>query len=302
MKRRVVLAALLLGGGVAVFLLQRSGASAPITPRPLLYLLADTQREAERIPLALTRVSDAEEMKAGEELARESGLLSSKEMSVDDVRITEYLNNVGTAVAKDVQRKAIRYHFYLDGNKNWVNACSLPGGYIIVGRGLLEFLQSEDELAAVLGHEITHVDNRHAIERLQYKLASRKLGLEEIYQLGSPAVELFKAGYTKEQELEADRLGLELAVEAGYSPAGSVNLMQRFEKLEALYQQGRAGSPIEEIAEVPFDAIEEYFRSHPPASDRRSALQIEIREKNWNELAPVRPLATRSPESTLERR
>jgi predicted Zn-dependent protease len=293
MKRRVILAVLLLSGAVALFLLQRSGASAPISARPLIYLVADTEREAERIPLALTRVSDAEEMKAGMEVAEEDGLFSRRDLSADDLSNAEYLNKVGTSIASHALRRGIRYRFFFDGNKNWVNACALPGGYVIVGRGLLHLMQSEDELAAVLGHEITHVDNRHAIERLQYELASRKLGLEGIYQLGRNAVEIFKAGYTKQQELEADRVGLELAVEAGYSPAGILKLMERFERLEAQYQQRRAGSPIEEIAEVPISALEEYFRSHPPASERKAALEREVRARNWSEAVAERPLAIR---------
>ncbi len=289
MTRRVILAMLLLGGAVALFLLQRSGASAPISARPLIYLVADSEREAERIPLVLTRVSDPEEMRLGMELAQEQGLYSR----ADELSDVAYLNTVGTAVASHVQRRAIKYHFFLDGNKYWVDACALPGGYIIVGRGLLDLMQSEDELAAVLGHEIAHVDNRHAIERLQYQLASQKLGLDGIYQLGRPAVEIFKAGYTKEQELEADRAGLELAVEAGYSPAGVLKLMDRLQSLEAQYQQPRAGSPIEEIAGVPVSALQEYFRSHPPTSERKAALEREIRARNWNEAAPERPLAIR---------
>jgi predicted Zn-dependent protease len=289
-KRRLILAALLLSGSVSLFFLQRSKATAGVTPRPLLYLVADSEREAERIPLALTRVSDAEEIQAGERLARQEGLVP-RPLNAGTLDITEYLNKVGEAVANHVQRRAIPYQFYLADNDYWVNACALPGGYIVVGRGLLKLMQSEDELAAVLGHEITHVDDRHAIERLQYELASRKLGLGGVYVLGRPAEEIFKAGYTKEQELEADRGGLELAVEAGYSPAGIINLLQRFEKLEAHSQEQSPGSPIGEIAQLPFGALQEYFRSHPPASDRIAALEIEIRSRNWNGSAPVRPLA-----------
>jgi predicted Zn-dependent protease len=290
-KRRVILAALLLSGSIALFLLQRSGATAPVTPRPLLYLLADSEREAERIPLVLTRVSDAEEIQTGEELAREDGLLRPRQLSAEERSVTEYLNKVGTAVASRVQRRAISYHFHLANDDYWINACALPGGHIIVGRSFLKFMESEDELAAVLGHEITHVDNRHAIERLQYELASRKLGLQGIYQLGRPAEAIFKAGYSKEQELEADRGGLELAVEAGYSPAGIIKLMQRFQKLEEQSRQQAPGSPIGEIVQLPLAALQEYFRSHPPAADRIATLEIEIRARNWNESAPVRPLA-----------
>ena len=291
MIRRVILSVLLLIAGIALFLLQRSKATARISARPLLYLLADAQRETERIPLALTRVSDEEEMKVGNEVAQEYGLFTKKASSPDSVNITVYLNKVGTAVAAHVQRPAIRYRFFLEENKYWVNACALPGGYVIVGRGLFDLLQSEDELAAVLGHEIAHVDNRHAIERLQYHLASKKLGLEEVYQLGETAIDVFHAGYTKEQELEADRLGLELAVRAGYSPAGGVNLMNRFEKLEDQFQQQRAGTPIQEIAGIPIGALGEYFQSHPPAFERKAAMEAEIRSKDWVATFPIRPIA-----------
>jgi predicted Zn-dependent protease len=287
--RRAVLAAILIGGACALFVLQRSRASAPISPRPLLYLVADTEREAERIPLALTRVSDEEESEAGEKIAREEGLIPRKGGSAEEGQITAYLNLVGSQVAAHTQRRAIRYRFYLADDKTWVNACALPGGYIIVGRGLLNLMQSEDALAAVLGHEIAHVDNRHAIERLQYELASEKLGLADVYRLGRPAVAIFQAGYTKEQELEADRVGLEFAVEAGYSPAGILQLMEKFEKLEAQGAQ-EAGSPVGEMAGLPLAALQEYFRSHPPAVERKAALESEIRERGWNASAPVRAL------------
>jgi beta-barrel assembly-enhancing protease len=268
-----------------------SGAArARQSARPLLYLVADTERESERIPLTLTRVSDEEESAAGERIAREEGLEQPRELSPEDARITAYVNGVGSMVAAHVHRSGIRYRFYLSNDKSWVNACALPGGYIIVGRGLLNLLQSEDALAAVLGHEIAHVDNRHAIERLQYELVSQKLGLEDVYHLGRPAVQIFQAGYTKEQELEADRVGLEFAVEAGYSPAGIMQLMDDFEKLEAQSAAAPARSPIDEIAGVPLAALEEYFRSHPPATERKAALENEIQAMGWNQSVPVRPL------------
>src|SRR6185437_177945 len=172
------------------------------------------------------------------------------------------------------------------------NAYALPGGYVVVGRGLLEWIASEDELAAVLGHEIAHVDDRHSIARLQYELASRKLGLGDLYALGAPAVDLFKAGYAKDQELEADRDGLGFAVAAGYSPVGALDLMKRFEKLESDYSE-HAASPIGEFAEVPFSALVEYFRSHPPAAERLAMLQREIGANGWNTGRPVRPFEIR---------
>lgn len=293
MTKRWGFLALVVAGCALLYSLQRSQASAPFTPSPLLYLLADAQREAERIPLAVTRVSDRDEIMVGEQIARDYGLTSPRSDDADAVRISEYLNSVGTEVANHVQRKAIRYHFYLQDDKNFVNAFSLPGGHIVVGRGLLELIESQDELAAILGHEIAHVDDRHAIARLQYEMASRKIGLSEVYQLGKPAVEIFEAGYTKDEELEADRVGLGLAVAAGYSAAGGVSLMKRFQRLEPKGTQ-RANSPVEEFAQVPFDALLEYFRSHPPAAERLAALQTEIAARGYDPLQTTRPLAIRS--------
>lgn len=286
MNRRVLPAILLLVGSAALFLLQRNRATTAVTPRPLLYLLADTQREAERIPLAVTRVSDADEIKEGQRVALGYGLLSPRPLNEDEKAIRDYLNYVGALTAAHVQRRDIPYHFYLQ--DHIVNAYALPGGHVVVGRGLLELLESEDELAAILGHEIAHVDNRHSIEKLQYELASRKLGLGGLYQLGSPAVQIFEAGYTKEQEFEADRVGLDLAVAKGYSPVGGVNVMKRFEKLEAEYS-GKEATPLEGLTSVPFSALTEYFRSHPPASERRTALQAQIVARHWGDSTALRP-------------
>jgi beta-barrel assembly-enhancing protease len=296
--RRLILAAILIAGCVALYFLQRAKSEAPISPAPVLYLVADTEREASRIPLVLTRISDEEENQIGAQIAKEYGLTDlhrfDNDKTGDDENIEHYLNTVGDLLTPQVQRPKIQYHFYLDDNPYLVNAFALPGGSIVVGRGLLNLLESEDELAAVLGHEITHVDDRHTIERLQYELAAKKYGLGVFYQLGRPAVEIFQAGYSKEQELEADRVGLDIAVSRGYSPEGGIALMKRLEKLEAEESDPnrRAGSSIEEIAQVSIDSLGQYFQSHPAASERLAAMQSEITSQGWPE-TPQRPLAIR---------
>jgi predicted Zn-dependent protease len=296
--RRIILAVILIAGCAALYFLQRAKSEAPISPAPVLYLVADTEREASRIPLVLTRISDDEENRIGAQIAREYGLTDphrfDNDKSGDAENIEHYLNTVGYLLTPQVQRPKIQYHFYLDDNPYLVNAFALPGGSIVVGRGLLNLLESEDELAAVLGHEITHVDDRHSIERLQYELAAKKYGLSVFYQLGRPAVEIFQAGYSKEQELEADRVGLDIAVSRGYSPKGGIALMKRLEKLEAEQSDPnrRAGSPIEEIAQVSVDSLGQYFQSHPAASERLAAMQSEITSQGWPE-TPQRPLAIR---------
>lgn len=298
MTRRIIRAAILIAGCAALYFLQRAKSEAPISPAPVLYLVADTEREASRIPLELTRISDEEENQIGAQIAKEYGLTDphrfDNDKSGDAENIERYINTVGHQLTPQVQRPEIQYHFYLDDNPYLVNAFALPGGSIVVGRGLLNLLESEDELAAVLGHEITHVDERHSIERLQYELAAKKYGLGVFYQLGRPALEIFQAGYSKEQELEADRAGLDIAVSRGYSPEGGIALTKRFEKLEAEESDPnrRAGSPIEEITQVSVDSLGQYFQSHPAASERLAAMQSEITSQGWPE-TPQRPLAIR---------
>ena len=292
MARRIALIALLLAGGAVLFLLQRHKVTTPITPRPLLYLVADGEREAERLPLEVTEVSDQEEIRVGTQMSAGVCRGQLQNRDIEFAQIRTYVTQVGEAVARNVNRQGIHYTFCIDDSPSFVNAYALPGGYVVIGRGLLSLLESEDELAFILGHEIAHVDDRHAIERVQYKLASRKLGLESVYQLGAPIQMLYEAGYSKEQEQEADRDGLNLAHEAGYSAKGALDAMTRFENIDQ-EMHSAAGSPIEEFASVPFQSLEEYFRSHPPAAERRQALEQIIASHSWNASAAVRPYALR---------
>jgi len=291
--RRIVAIGLLLAGGVALLALQRRLVTTEITPRPLLYLVADTEREAERIPLALTRVSGREENQIGQELARSYGLTPAVHKDADAQRIAAYVQEVGKRLTANVKRKEIQYRFFYKDEPDFVNAGALPGGQIVIGRGLLELLESEDELAAILGHEVAHVDERHAIERLQYEVQSRKIGMRGLYRLGQIGVVLFQMGYTKEKEDEADRVGLGLTVRAGYSPAGAVEVMKRFDRLFG-GQARTATSPVEELAGMPLRSLREYFRSHPPARERIATLEKEIRARGYNAAQALKPLGVRA--------
>lgn len=292
MARRAALILLLLAGGSVLFLLQRHKVTVPISPAPALYLVADAEREAERIPHDVTRVSDTEEMRIGAQMSQFTCRGLGEHPDPERVKIHEYVTQVGQSLTSNVLRTGIRYTFCVDDSPYLVNAYALPGGYVVIGRGLLSLLESADELAFILGHEISHVDERHAIERVQFQLASRKLGVEGIYQLGSPIQLLIEAGYTKEQEQEADRDGLGLAHDAGYSVKGALDAMRRLEKIDHDLRES-PGSPIEEFANMPFQSLQEYFRSHPPAAERRQYLEQIIASRNWNPNATVRPYALR---------
>ena len=167
-----------------------------------------------------------------------------------------------------------------------INAFALPGGHVYVGGGLLAIMDSEDELAAVIGHEIEHIDHYHCADRVQQEQALRKIPLGGLVAI---PIEVFEAGYRKDQELEADREGTRLAVQAGYSANGAIRM---FETLAQLYKeyQAQAKSPQEELSQVAEQTLEGYFRSHPLPSERIAQVQKMIASEGWT-ARPERDLA-----------
>ena len=87
---------------------------------------------------------------------------------------------------------------------------------------LLDLMTTEDELASVLAHELEHIDHYHCVERVQVAANLKNLNLEVLGELLQLPFSVWEAGYQKDEELEADREGIFLAVEAGYSPYGAV--------------------------------------------------------------------------------
>ena len=182
--------------------------------------------------------------------------------------------------------RKLPYKFHYIPDQSFVNAFALPGGHVYVGAGLLALMDSEDELASVLGHEMEHIDHYHCAERVQQEQALRKIPLGGLFAI---PVEVFEAGYSKDQELEADREGTRLAVQAGYSANGAIRMFETFERLYQEYQT-RARTPQEELSDVAQQTIAGYFRSHPLPSERIEQIQKLIASEHW-ELKPERDLA-----------
>jgi predicted Zn-dependent protease len=147
----------------------------------------------------------------------------------------------------------------------------------LIGAGLLSYMDSEDELAAVLGHEIEHVDHYHCAERVQRELAMRKLPLGNLIDI---PIEVFEAGYSKDQEMEADREGTRLAVESGYSSGGALRMFETFQRLYE-QTQARAKTPEGELNQVALETLEGYFRSHPLASERIEQIKTLTASEHW---------------------
>jgi predicted Zn-dependent protease len=220
-------------------------------------LWSDTIRDADQPGLRLTRLSAGEEMRLG------TDLLQTMPWTEDPSAKTR-LVRVAQPMLPHVHRGDITYQFHVV-RAPMINAFALPGGQVLVTDALLGFVQSDSELAEVLGHEMAHVDLRHAVEHYQYQ-----------YRLGS-LVELFHRlatmPYSVDQELDADAEGLRLSIAAGYDPAAGPALFTRMQQQFHETASPHATTPAGELAHSLGDALAAYFRSHPPSEERARRLR-----------------------------
>jgi predicted Zn-dependent protease len=270
----------------ALYVAQRRPQSPPVSSNAIVEVAADVQRDVSRVPMRVTRMSDDQEIQVGNELAAryvsESGTLSPAQLALQ-----RYVVRVGGAVALHAKRK-LPHQFHLIPSHDMINAFALPGGHVFVGEGLLDMMMSEDELASVLAHELEHIDHYHCAERVQVETQARQLHLGVLGELAQLPIALWQAGYSKDQELEADREGLLLAVSASYSPFGMVRLLEKFSRMEQEYVI-HARSPEQELSQLAVQSLGGYFRSHPPTSERLAQANHVIESEKWQDRKQLKP-------------
>ncbi len=214
-------------------------------------------------------------------LARSGGLH-------DDPALAAYIGEIGARLAAVSEMPALDFRFTVL-NSPVVNAFALPGGYVYVSRGLVALAGSEAELAGVLAHEIGHVTARHAAQRYsRHVLTSFGVDLLDVVSIGKLAgkaqseADAYLQAYTREQELEADRLGLRYMRRAGYdikAVAGFLDKLTAYQALEArLRRLPDAGAEIDIMATHPRTAARleeviglEFETPQEPAREGREA-------------------------------
>ena len=286
MRYRAALAAIFVFVAAALIWSETRKIQAPISPEPILNFVADTQRELTRLPVAFAPLPDSKEIELGNELEKLYAGQWTEETADGQTRaIRNYIQQVGAREAAHAHRK-LPYRFHYIPDLDFTNAFALPGGPVFIGGGMIALMDTEDELAAVLGHEIEHIDHYHCAERAQVEAALQRVPLGDLVAV---PVEVFVAGYSKDQELEADREGARLAIATGYSPLGAIRM---FEALERLYptEKNAASNPAEEASDIAWKTLAGYFRSHPPNAERIDEIQKLIARDRLSVPQQMKPL------------
>jgi len=173
---------------------------------------------------------------------------------LDNPALQAYVDQVGQRLAQKSHRPNLKWHFTVVDSPE-VNAFALPGGYVYITRGIMAYLNSEAQLAGVVGHEIGHVTARHGVRQQSAATAvsvgavlgsilvpglNNQAGASLLQTLG----QALTAGYGREHELESDRLGAEYLAKDGYSPQAMIEVIgvlkdQELFDAELAKQEGR---------------------------------------------------------------
>lgn len=224
--------------------------------------------------------------------ARDAAVLAERLPIVHDSAIQAYITTLGERIASHTRRARLDWHFYVV-NSDEVNAFSLPGGWVYVDRGVIERARRMDELAGVLGHEIGHVVDRHAVRELQAMQATQAgvaITCSLTRSCGHAITRLaltaggtaLLARYSRNDEEEADEEAVKNVVGAGIDPRGIVDLFEvllrerqsRPTTVDAWFgthplEESRIADTRALIADIDTTTLDELQRDGPPYQEFR---------------------------------
>lgn len=203
-------------------------------------------------------IGTQQEIELGKGVARD---LEKKYGLVNDPELQARVAKIGARIVAVSDRKDLPYTFKVLNSKE-VNALAVPGGYIYLFKGLVDYMPSDQELAGIIGHEVGHVVKRHTVVQIERSLAVGVLfailfGNNSSAILGDLIASALMSGYSRGAEREADQQGVMLTMRAGYNP---YSLLIAMEKLEAISNKANYG----------------LFSTHPDTESRVKAVRDQI--------------------------
>lgn len=218
---------------------------------------------------AYNHLTEEEEIALGRKFSAE---YEKKVEILKNPAIDDYLNHIVKKLGDASQRPKWPYNVKVV-NSAVVNASAIPGGFLYLQRGLLEFVEDENEMVGCMAHEIGHIVARHTTNQLALMFLARGLFGEVkknlllnndvvariIQSLGGPVVMLAQMSYNRQNESEADMLGFYEMLRAGWNPNGLLNFFTRLEHTE----KGRT-------------SLDAMLSDHPAPADRAEAIRREL--------------------------
>jgi predicted Zn-dependent protease len=214
----------------------------------------------------LILISESQEIQMGKDADKD--IIASMGLYPDS-SLQRYIRNLGDELAAKSERPNLPWTFRLVDDPV-VNAFALPGGFVYITRGIMAYLNSEAELAGVMGHEIGHVTGKHAVARMsKAQIAQVGLGVGQILepslqkysQLANAGLGLLFLKYSRDDETQADELGVRYMTRIGDDPRAMVGVMTMLDRVTQA--GGGAGAP-------------EWLATHPNPGNRRENIQEEV--------------------------
>lgn len=194
---------------------------------------------------------------------------------VRDPALNRRVQQAAVPFLKRLQRPEIEYTFtVLQSDEDDLNAFSLPGGYVYIHSALINFIQNDEELQFVLGHEIGHVDLGHCAQKLSYGGRVADLSTPALGQMFGVLHNLLSRSYTQDQEYESDRYGFIGAIAAGQTREQALSFPRRFGK----HTEKSSAKPADEnenrgIIKAVVERSQNHFHTHPPMAERLRRLE-----------------------------
>lgn len=222
----------------------------PCNPEEYVESIYEWGKSWENYALEFFALAEEDEEIIGDSLHRQ---MANEHIIAENHPKQAYLNRILARLTPHVKRKGVDYEVHVIDDNKTLNAFSIAGGHLYITSKMLDWVDSEDELAFILGHEVAHVDNKHSVRKVQKLIIGETYFGEDGLLLANLQI-LLSSPFGQIDEYDADKSGASLVTKAGYNPRKGLRF---FEKMAEGEQ---------------FDIVEKIIRTHPYSAERHDCL------------------------------